>query len=76
VPDRFAFGYTFDHLADVVDGLPGQLGIDRFAIYVMDFGAPVGFRLALRHPERLSAIIVQNAPLHPWEPQGWWATLG
>jgi pimeloyl-ACP methyl ester carboxylesterase len=76
VPDRPAFGYTFDHLADVVDGLLEQLGIDQFAIYVMDFGAAVGFRLALRRPERLSAIIVQNAPLYPWEPQGWWATLG
>ncbi len=76
VPGRSAFGYTFDHLADVVDGLLEQLGIGKFAIYVMDFGAAVGFRLALRHPERLSAIIVQNAPLHPWEPQGWWATLG
>src|SRR5712691_975466 len=76
VPDRSAFGYTFDHLADVVDGLLEQLGIEEFAIYVMDFGAAVGFRLALRHPERLSAIIVQNAPLYPWEPQGWWATLG
>ena len=76
VPDRSAFGYTFDHLADVVDGLLGQLGIGRFAIYVMDFGAPVGFRLALKHPERLSAIIVQNAPLYPEEPRGWWATLG
>jgi pimeloyl-ACP methyl ester carboxylesterase len=76
VPGRSAFGYTFDHLADVVDGLLEQLGIGKFAIYVMDFGAPVGFRLALRHPERLSAIIVQNAPLHPWEPRGWWATLG
>jgi len=76
VPSRSAFGYTFDHLADVVDGLLEQRGIGRFAIYVMDFGAAVGFRLALRHPERLSAIIVQNAPLHPWEPQGWWATLG
>jgi pimeloyl-ACP methyl ester carboxylesterase len=75
-PDYPAFGYTFDHLADVVDGLLGQLGIGKFAIYVMDFGAPVGFRLALRHPERLSAIIVQNAPLYPWEPRGWWATLG
>jgi pimeloyl-ACP methyl ester carboxylesterase len=42
----------------------------------MDFGAPVGFRLALRYPERLSAIIVQNAPLYPEEPRGWWATLG
>jgi pimeloyl-ACP methyl ester carboxylesterase len=76
VPGRPASGYTFDHLAGAVDGLLGQLGIGTFAIYVMDFGAAVGFRLALRHPERLSAIIVQNAPLYPWEPLGWWATLG
>jgi len=76
VPDRAAFAYTFDHLADVVDGLLSQLGIGNFAIYVMDFGAPVGFRLALRHPDRLSAIIAQNAPLYPEEPKGWWATLG
>src|SRR5215471_6789914 len=76
VPDRSAFGYTFDHLAGVVDGLLDQLGIGTFAIYVMDFGAAVGFRLALRHPGRLSAIIVQNAPLYPEEPRGWWATLG
>ena len=76
VPGRSAFGYTLDHLADVVDGLLEQLGIGTFAIYVMDFGAPVGFRLALRHPERLSAIIAQNAPLYPEQPRGWWATLG
>ena len=76
VPGRSASGYTFGHLAGVVDGLLRQLGIGTFAIYVMDFGAPVGFRLALRHPDRLSAIIVQNAPLYPWEPRGWWATLG
>ena len=76
VPDRTEFGYTFDHLADVTDGLLDQLGIEDFALYVMDFGAPVGFRLALRHPERLSAIIAQNAPLYPEKPQGWWATLG
>ena len=76
VPERSAFGYTFDHLADVVDGLLEQLAIGKFAMYVMDFGAAVGFRLALRHPERLSAIIVQNAPLYAWEPRGWWATLG
>ena len=74
VPDRSAFGYTFDHLADVADGLLGQVGIGTFAIYVMDFGAPVGFRLALRHPGRLSAIIVQNGPLYPEQPRGWWAT--
>lgn len=54
VPDRAAFGYTFDHPVDVIDGLLGQLGIGRLAMYVMDFGAPVGYRLALRHPERLS----------------------
>jgi pimeloyl-ACP methyl ester carboxylesterase len=76
VPDRTAFGYTFDHLADVVDGLLRQLGVGDFALYVMDFGAPVGFRLALRNPERLTAIIAQNAPLYPEQPQGWWATLG
>ncbi len=51
VPGRSAFGYTFDHLADVVDGLLEQLGIGKFAIYVMDFGAAVGFQLALRHPD-------------------------
>src|SRR5262249_56696551 len=71
-----AFGSPFDHVAGVAAGLLGELGIGKFAIYVMDFGAPIGFRLALRHPERLSAIIVQNAPLYPWEPRGWWATLG
>jgi pimeloyl-ACP methyl ester carboxylesterase len=76
VPDRAEFAYTFDHLADVVDGLLGQLGIGTFAIYVMDFGAPVGFRLALRHPERLTALVAQNAPLYPEQPRGWWATLG
>lgn len=70
MPGRSAFGYTFDRLADVVDGLLEQLGIGKFANYVMDFGAAVGFRLALRHPERLSAIIVQSAPLYPWEPPG------
>jgi len=75
VPDRSAFGYTFDHLAGVADGLLDQLATGTFAIYAMDFGAPAGFRLALRHPGRLSAIIVQNAPLYPWQPEGWWATL-
>jgi pimeloyl-ACP methyl ester carboxylesterase len=60
----------------VVDGLLEQLGIGEFAIYVMDFGTAVGFRLALRHPERLTAIIVRTRRSTPWEPRGWWATLG
>jgi pimeloyl-ACP methyl ester carboxylesterase/uncharacterized protein YciI len=76
VPDRAGFRYTFDHLAEVIDKLLGQLGVGQFALYVMDFGGPVGYRLALRHPGRLTAIIAQNAPLYPEEPRGWWATLG
>lgn len=76
VPDRAGFAYTFDHLAELIDGLLDQLRVREFAIYVMDFGGPVGFRLALWHPERLTAVIAQNAPLYPEEPRGWWATLG
>src|SRR5262249_46468589 len=76
VPDRAAFAYTFDHLTGVIEHLLDQLDIRQFALYVMDFGAPVGFRLALRHPEQLLALVAQNAPLYPEEPHGWWATLG
>ena len=59
-PDRNKFRYTFDHLAKVIDGFTQAIGLDRFAIYVFDYGAPVGFRLALAHPERITAIISQN----------------
>jgi pimeloyl-ACP methyl ester carboxylesterase len=76
VPDRSEFSYTFDGLADITGKLLGQLGIDRFALYVMDFGGPVGFRLSLAHPERLTGLVLQNAPLYPEAPEGWWATLG
>jgi len=60
VPDRKKFRYTFEHLAKVIDGFTQAIGLDRFAIYVFDYGAPIGFRLALAHPERISAIISQN----------------
>ena len=60
MPKPDAFDYTFDHLADVVDRFTEVLGLDRFAIYVFDYGAPVGFRIAARHPDRISAIITQN----------------
>ena len=76
VPDRADFAYTFDHLAEITGQLLDQLGVRRFALYVMDFGAPIGFRLVLQHPERLTALVAQNAPLYPEEPRGWWATLG
>ena len=54
------FSYTFDALAEHVDGLLDHLGLERYALYVQDYGAPVGWRLALRHPERITAIITQN----------------
>jgi pimeloyl-ACP methyl ester carboxylesterase len=76
VPDRASFSYTFDGLANIVDHLLDQLRVDRFTPYMMDFGAPVGFRLALRYPERVPAVVLQNAPLYPEAPEGWWATLG
>jgi len=51
---------TFDRLADVIDGFIHTLDLDHYALYVFDFGAPVGFRLATRHPEKVDALIVQN----------------
>jgi pimeloyl-ACP methyl ester carboxylesterase len=59
-PPADAFDYTFDALTDLTEGLLGKLGIDRFAVYVQDYGAPVAWRLALRSPERIAAIVTQN----------------
>jgi pimeloyl-ACP methyl ester carboxylesterase len=59
-PDPARFSYTFDSLARVIDRFTETVGLKRYAIYVFDYGAPVGFRLALAHPERVSAIISQN----------------
>ncbi|MGY3442785.1 alpha/beta fold hydrolase [Bradyrhizobium sp. USDA 4473] len=59
-PDRAKFNYTFDRYGELVDGLLDQLGVAKYAMYVMDYGAPVGWRLALKHPERVSGLIVQN----------------
>jgi len=60
LPARDAFDYTFDNLARVVDRFTERIGLDRFALYVFDYGAPTGFRIALWHPERIVAIISQN----------------
>ena len=59
-PDRKRFTYTFENLAKVIASFTRTIGLDRFAIYVFDYGAPVGFRLALAHPERVTAVITQN----------------
>ena len=60
MPSRGKFHYTFDNIARVIDRFTEVVGFDRFAIYVFDYGAPTGFRLAARHPERIAAIISQN----------------
>jgi pimeloyl-ACP methyl ester carboxylesterase len=57
-PEQYA--YTFDHLADTVDHFLDEKGIAKYSIYIQDYGAPVGFRLATRHPDRVQAIITQN----------------
>src|SRR6185436_3318809 len=59
-PDRKGFRYTFENLAKTIDQFTQTIKLDRYAIYVFDYGAPVGLRLALAHPERVSAIISQN----------------
>ncbi len=60
MPDRGGFTYTFDNIARVIDRFTAVVGLGRFAIYVFDYGAPTGFRLATWHPERITAIISQN----------------
>jgi pimeloyl-ACP methyl ester carboxylesterase len=60
MPERTKFSYTFDNIAGVIDRFTEVIGLGRFAIYVFDYGAPTGFRLAMWHPERVTAIISQN----------------
>jgi pimeloyl-ACP methyl ester carboxylesterase len=60
MPARNQFKYTFDNIAHVIDRFTEAVGFDRYAIYVFDYGAPTGFRLALWHPERITAIVSQN----------------
>jgi len=60
VPARETFGYSFEAITQVIERFTEVLGLTRFAVMVFDYGAPVGFRLALRHPERIAAIITQN----------------
>jgi pimeloyl-ACP methyl ester carboxylesterase len=60
MPSRDSFTYTFDNIANVIDRFTEVVGFDKFAVYVFDYGAPTGFRLAVKHPERITAIISQN----------------
>src|SRR6267154_2601517 len=60
MPARGSFEYTFDNLAGVIDRFTEVIGFKEYGVYVFDYGAPTGFRLAVRHPERITAIISQN----------------
>ena len=61
MPARAEFRYTFGNIAGVIEQFTDVIGLDRFALYVFDYGAPTGFRLAMRRPERVAAIISQMA---------------
>ena len=63
-PDREHFTYSFDHLARIVDKFTEAIGLTKFAMYVFDYGAPIGYRLAMWHPERITAIISQNGNMY------------
>jgi pimeloyl-ACP methyl ester carboxylesterase len=67
--------YTFDHMADVVDALLESLGADRYTLYVMDYGAPVGYRVATRHPERVEGLIVQNGNAYDEGLRDFWVPI-
>jgi len=79
MPSREKFKYTFDNIAAVIDRFTEVIGLKKFAIYVFDYGAPTGFRLAVKHPERVTAIISQNGNAYEeglsegWNPiQAYW----
>ena len=67
-PQRLAglktFAYTFDHIAEIMNHFTEALGLSRYTLYMQDYGGPVGFRMALAHPERVEALIVQDAVAH------------
>jgi pimeloyl-ACP methyl ester carboxylesterase len=74
-PDRTDFTYSFDTLAKVIGAFTDAIGLRRFAIYVFDYGAPVGFRLALAHPDRVTAIISQNGNAYDEGLSGGWSPI-
>ncbi len=63
-PEPKRFAYTFDHIAETMNHFTEALGLSRYTLYMQDYGGPVGFRMALAHPDRIEALIVQNAVAH------------
>jgi pimeloyl-ACP methyl ester carboxylesterase len=70
-PDQYA--YTFDHLAETVEHFLDQKGVTKYSVYIQDYGSPIGFRLATRHPERIQAIITQNGNAYDEGLSPFWA---
>jgi pimeloyl-ACP methyl ester carboxylesterase len=67
-PDPETFAYTFDHIADISNHFTETLGLSRYTLYMQDYGGPVGFRMALAHPSRIEALIVQDVVAHDQGP--------
>src|SRR5438132_4840591 len=79
-PDPKQFAYTFDHIAEIMTRFTETLGLSRYTLYMQDYGGPAGFRMALVYPERIDALIVQDAVAHNeglganWKPRrAFWA---
>jgi pimeloyl-ACP methyl ester carboxylesterase len=75
MPPRAEFAYTFANLSRVLDRFTQQLGLARYSLYLMDYGAPIGYRLALAHPERIEALIVQNGNAYEEGLRDFWIPL-
>jgi pimeloyl-ACP methyl ester carboxylesterase len=74
VPPRSEYDYSFDRMGEIVEALLQKLQIESFALYIMDFGGPIGFRLMLKKPGRVTALITQNGPAYPDHGE-WWKDL-
>ncbi len=72
MPSVDAFDYSFDNLARVVEAFTEKLGLKAYSLYVMDYGAPVGYRLAVKHPERVQGLIIQNGNAYDEGLEGFW----
>ena len=80
MPPANEFAYTFDHLAEIIDQFITAKGLEKFSLYIMDYGSPVGFRIATKYPEKIQALLVQNGNAYEeglspfWEPiKEYWA---
>ncbi|MFT4641178.1 MAG: pimeloyl-ACP methyl ester carboxylesterase [Verrucomicrobiales bacterium] len=75
MPPVDEFEYTFDHMAEIVEEFTEKVGLDRFSLYLMDYGAPVGFRLATKNPDRIDSLIIQNGNAYDEGLREFWKPL-